>query len=625
MCQALPDAPFGSSCEDDGNLCTIEICNGTGDCIFQANVVCANPIPPCEAGELCNPNNGLCEELPDAQVSVPCEFDGNLWTLDNCDGNGSCINTSSVTCPGPIPPCESGRICNPGTGFCEDLPDAASGTTCEVEGNLCTLDQCDGMGGCVNASMVICQGPTEFCDAGTQCTPATGTCDPLPDPASGTPCEDDGSLCTFDECDGMGSCVNVGEVTCPDSTGSCDSGQQCDPGTGVCINLPDPPLSTPCEDDGNLCTIEHCDGAGNCVVFDMVVCPGPSGPCDAGTACNPGTGACDPLPDPPQGTFCERDGDLCTNNVCDGLGNCVFDSNVECAMPDSSCDAGEVCNPATGNCDPLPDSASGTPCELDGNLCTMDQCDGQGACVNFDQVTCAAPVPPCEGGAMCNPATGACDALPDAPSGTPCEQDGNLCTVDQCNSRGQCIFQSSVTCQAAVPPCESGEACNPATGMCDILPDTPAGTPCADDGDECTNDACDGNGLCAHPLSGNCGACCLASKQCVGNILPATCSVQGGTHSGAGSVCLGDSDDDGIDDLCENCPGVDDAVFGVHVCCGSGATCGSNADCPPGQTCEAACTCPGTIPTVSQWGLVVLALVLMVAAKVRFRFKEAVA
>lgn len=617
MCQALPDAPFGSSCEDDSNLCTIEICNGSGDCIFQANVTCASPIPPCEAGETCNPNSGFCEALPDAPFSTPCEFDGNLCTLDHCDGTGSCVFLSNVTCQSPIPPCEAGQVCNPGTGACDNLPDAPTGTSCEVEGNLCTLDQCDGMGGCVNTGTVTCQGPTEFCDAGTECTPATGTCDPLPDPAAGTPCEDDGSLCTFDECDGTGSCVNVGQVTCAGSTGVCDAGQQCDPNTGLCVNLPDPPFNSPCEDDGNLCTIEHCDGLGNCVVFDMVLCPGPSGPCDAGTACNPGTGACDPLPDPPQGTFCERDGDLCTNDACNGMGDCVNVDSVVCAMADPPCDSGEVCNSATGNCDQLPDPPLGTACELDGNLCTLDQCNGLGACVNFDQVTCQQPVPPCEAGMACNPSTGACDPLPDPPLSTPCEQDGNLCTVDHCNGLGQCVLLNNVTCLPGSPPCESGEACNPATGTCDMLPDAPSGTPCASDGNECTNDACDGSGLCEHPNSGNCGSCCLPSGQCVNEILPATCAAQGGTHAGGGTVCLGDSDGDGIDDRCDQCPGVNDAVFGVRVCCGSGATCNANSDCPLGQSCQAACSCT-TIPTVSQWGLLVLALLLMVVAKVSF-------
>lgn len=618
MCQALPDAPFGSHCEDDGDLCTIEICNGVGDCIFQANVTCQAPFPPCEAGAVCNSNTGLCENLPDPPQSTPCELDNNLCTVDHCDGAGSCVFLNHVTCQAPNPPCEGGQVCNPMTGSCDDLADAPTGTHCDNDMNLCTLDQCDGMGSCVHTGNVVCPGPSEFCDAGTECNPATGACDHLPDPPAGTSCEDDGSLCTIDECDGMGSCINVGEVTCPNSTGECDAGEQCDPMTGQCVSLPDPPLNTPCEEDGNLCTIEYCDGLGDCVYVGDVVCPGPTGPCDAGTVCNPMTGACDALPDPPQGTFCELDGDLCTNEACDGLGSCVYVDSVVCAEPDPPCDSGEACNPATGACEALPDAPFGSACELDGDLCTIDQCDGQGSCVNVGTVSCRPPAPPCDGGAVCNSDTGKCDPLPDAPLSTPCERDGNLCTVDHCDGDGNCVLLETVTCQSANPPCESGEACNPAKGTCEMLPDAPSGTPCDDDGDECTDDVCDGSGSCTHPLSGNCGACCLASKACVGDVLPATCTSQGGEHAGAGTACLGDTDGDGVDDLCDNCPGVDDFVYGVRVCCSTGAPCGSDADCGGGETCRTACTCPGTIPTVSQWGLVVLTLLLMAAAKIGF-------
>lgn len=158
-----------------------------------------------------------------------------------------------------------------------------------------------------------------------------------------------------------------------------------------------------------------------------------------------------------------------------------------------------------------------------------------------------------------------------------------------------------------------------------MLPDAPGGTPCPDDGDECTTDTCDGSGVCQHPVSGSCGACCLVNKDCVGDILPDTCVGLGGTHAGAGTACLGDSDGDGVDDLCDNCPGVDDFVYGVRVCCVSGAQCDSDAECGPGQSCQTACTCPGTIPTVSHWGLLVLALLLMVVAKVGFGRRAQVA
>jgi len=53
---------------------------------------------------------------------------------------------------------------------------------------------------------------------------------------------------------------------------------------------------------------------------------------------------------------------------------------------------------------------------------------------------------------------------------------------------------------------------------------------------------------------------------------------------------MGDADGDSVDDLCDACPGVDDAIFA------------------PG--------CAGAIPTVSEWGLAILTLALLTLGKV---------
>ncbi|MCH7729294.1 MAG: IPTL-CTERM sorting domain-containing protein [Planctomycetes bacterium] len=50
-----------------------------------------------------------------------------------------------------------------------------------------------------------------------------------------------------------------------------------------------------------------------------------------------------------------------------------------------------------------------------------------------------------------------------------------------------------------------------------------------------------------------------------------------------------DSDGDGVPDCDDQCPGVDDAVFAPE--------------------------CEGAIPTTSQWGLIVLTLLLLVGIK----------
>ncbi len=53
-----------------------------------------------------------------------------------------------------------------------------------------------------------------------------------------------------------------------------------------------------------------------------------------------------------------------------------------------------------------------------------------------------------------------------------------------------------------------------------------------------------------------------------------------------------DSDGDGVSDCIDQCPGVDDALFAPD--------------------------CVDAIPTVSQWGVMAMALLLLAAAKIRF-------
>ena len=74
------------------------------------------------------------------------------------------------------------------------------------------------------------------------------------------------------------------------------------------------------------------------------------------------------------------------------------------------------------------------------------------------------------------------------------------------------------------------------------------------------------------------GACCMPDDTCVDGSNKCCCELLGGTFMGDASKCLGDSDGDGADDLCV----------------------------PP-------------IPTVSQWGLVAITLLMLTAGTVVIR------
>ena len=127
-----------------------------------------------------------------------------------------------------------------------------------------------------------------------------------------------------------------------------------------------------------------------------------------------------------------------------------------CGDPsDTDCDNPDTCDGAGGcrsNAERL-----GEACDLDSNACTIDECNGTGDCVHVDDVTCQPADPPCEGGEECNSATGDCDALPDSPSGTPC---GDPSDTD-CTDPDTC--DDGATCQAHNQPngtgCDDGEEC----------------------------------------------------------------------------------------------------------------------------------------------------------------------
>ncbi|MBI4515963.1 MAG: DUF4215 domain-containing protein [Deltaproteobacteria bacterium] len=71
--------------------------------------------------------------------------------------------------------------------------------------------------------------------------------------------------------------------------GVVEAGEQCDDGNttpGDCCSATCQfePLSTTCEADGDLCTVDHCDGLGQCVKQTDVVCP-PCQTCDPQSGC----------------------------------------------------------------------------------------------------------------------------------------------------------------------------------------------------------------------------------------------------------------------------------------------------------------------------------------------------
>lgn len=310
---------------------------------------------PCSGPSVCA--DGYCVIQPLADGS-PCE-DGDLCTVaDVCQG-GACV-------PGRPPDCDDGNpctadTCDPATG-CAHVAQGQGEIECD-DGDPCTeLDRChDG----------VCQGATAPpCDDGNPCT--HDYCDPargcVYDPAGGY-CEADGDVCTEDICTG-GECRATGGLRyCPDDGNPCTA-DICDPSSG-CAHVPQD--SIPC-DDGDVCTWDdRCQG-GACY-------PGPPVACDDGNPCTADT--CDPaggcVQGPvPDGTFCDVDSNLCTQDTCIE-GGCQ-------PGPRLTCDDGNACTTDLcdrGECRFVPDTDS--PCD-DGNACNEADMCVRGVCVGGPDV-----------------------------------------------------------------------------------------------------------------------------------------------------------------------------------------------------------------------------------------------
>ncbi|MCA9516337.1 MAG: hypothetical protein KC635_15455, partial [Myxococcales bacterium] len=163
------------------------------------------------------------------------------------------------------------------------------------------------------------------------------------------------------------------------------------------------------------------------------------------------------------------DGTPCTDDACEpGIG-CVNTPNTAPCDDGSTCTTGDTC--ADGAC------VGAAVAVDDGNPCTDDACDA------VDGVSHVPNTAPCDDGNTCT--TGdVCGGGVCLPGAAVAIDDGNPCTDDACDP----VLGVSHTNNTA--PCSDGDVCNGeevcAGGACQ------AGTPLArDDGNPCTDDACD--------------------------------------------------------------------------------------------------------------------------------------
>jgi hypothetical protein len=510
--------PNGSACTD-GQFCNgTDTCSG-GTCSSHAGDPCPGPDGDGDCSESCSEAADSCTANdPSGSACTDGQFCNGA---DTCSG-GTCSNHAGDPCPGPDGDGNCAESCDEGSDTCT-APDL-NGSTC-TDGLFCNgADMCGG-GTCSVHAGDPCAGPDGDGNCAESCDEGSDTCT-APDP-NGSACTD-GAFCNgADTCSG-GTCSSHAGDPCPGPDGDGNCAESCDEGSDTCT-APDPNGSA-CT-DGQFCNgADTCSG-GTCSTHAGDPCPGPDGDGNCAESCDEGADSC--TANDPNGSAC-TDGQFCNGtDQCSG-GTCSTHAGDPCAGPDGDGDCAESCNESNDRC---------TARDPDGSACTDGAfCNGTDTC---DGGTCSLHTgDPCASGGEC---ADACDEEADScldPAATPCIDDGNPCTVDECDGGGTCghpVGNAGAICRPAAAGCDvaetcdgssaacppdgfspAGTECRPAVNDCDVAEScsgsaatcpaddvAPDNTPCVD-GDACTRDACQG-GVCVGTRDVD---ACLDDFQC---------------------------------------------------------------------------------------------------------------
>lgn len=313
------------------------------------------------------------------------------------------------------------------------------------DGNLASSDCCSST---CTLETTICRNSAGECDLHEACTGFSATCPADQYAAAGTPCSDDGSICSDDVCNGSSvgcehTAANAGAV-CRPSAGECDVAEACD---GV----------------SSLCPADGFAGA-------TTICRSSAGDCDVAEACSGSGPACPTDEVAADGAACPDDGNPCSSDRCDGASaTCQHPAGNPgsvCRGVTDVCDVAETCDGASTTCPPNGFASSATQCRASEGECDVAE--------------------------SCSGTTAACPANGFKTVDTACTPDGEICTADVCDSAGACTHpagNAGTVCRAAAALCDVAETCDGTSSACPAdggQPDSDGDLVC-DAQDVCTN------------------------------------------------------------------------------------------------------------------------------------------
>ncbi|MCX6709604.1 MAG: hypothetical protein NTV63_01450, partial [Candidatus Woesearchaeota archaeon] len=349
---------------------------------------------------------------------------GVVEGTEQCDG-GLCCNTdctfktSATTCRISAGDCDVAEACTGSSAACPT--DGVQPTTyvCRASAGVCDkMENCDGSSATCptdtfQSHTTICKAAAGVCDVAEACTGSSAACPSDTFAPSTTRCRLSVGACDVDDyCSGSSATCSAdlkSTAVCRPSFGSCDVAENCDGINNACPTDAFVQAQVECRAVAGVCDVaEACTGSSaNCpadaVQPNTYVCRASAGVCDKVENCDGSSATC------PADTFKLAHTDCGTCQECDGNGQCnvMPTDDTECGTIDcdgldvtcrnyydittSRCKSLGACkSPNSGDCTVFTNAILNTPCEADQLFCTVDYCDGNGACAFLNNKDCSA-------------------------------------------------------------------------------------------------------------------------------------------------------------------------------------------------------------------------------------------